>query len=144
MQNLLSISNTSTVDSGSTGGGGVFGKKISVRGECPASHPNLPLGLPNYCLPRAPTCLLEALSPGQIGKHCFAKIFVILFVFIPMFRYVILSYPVNGVGKRRKSVSSNVSEFGRKYFCFSRSKFCFFNKSQCFQMWGTGKHLSKH
>jgi hypothetical protein len=95
LQNLLSISDTSTVDSGSTGGG-VFGKKISVRGECPASHPNLPLGLPNYCLPRAPTCLLEALSPGQIGKHCFAKIFVILFVFIPMFRYVILSYPANG------------------------------------------------
>jgi hypothetical protein len=24
---------------------------------------------------------------------------------------------LTGVGKRRKSVSSNVSEFGRKYFC---------------------------
>jgi hypothetical protein len=90
LQNLLSLSNTSTVDSGSTGGGRLW-KKISVRGERPASHPNLPIGLPNYCLHRAPTCLLEALSPGQIEKHCFAKIFVILFV-LPMFRYVILSY----------------------------------------------------
>jgi hypothetical protein len=47
-------------------------------------------------------------------------------------------------GKRRRGVSSNVSEFGRKYFCSPGSNFCFCKRSQCFQIWDTGKHLSKH
>jgi hypothetical protein len=55
-----------------------------------------------------------------------------------------MSYCLTSVGKRGKSVWSNVSEFSRKYFCFSGSNFCFCNKSQCFQIWETGKHLSNH
>jgi hypothetical protein len=53
--------------------------------------------------------------------------------------HIVLPASANG-----ECVSSNVSEFGRKYsyyFCFPGSKFCFCNKSQCFQMWETRNHM---
>ena len=53
--------------------------------------------------------------------------------------HIVLPASANG-----ESVSSNVTEFGRKYsyyFCFPGSKFCFCNKSQCFQMLETRNNM---
>ena len=77
--------------------------------------------------------------PGQTGKHCCARYLSYLYLSYQCFGMCLTS-----VGKRRNSVSSNVSEFGRKYFCSPGSNFCFCIKSQCFQIWDAGKHSSKH
>jgi hypothetical protein len=48
---------------------------------------------------------------------------------------------LRNISKKNRE-TSNVSEFARKHFCFSRSKFCFRNNVSTGGQ--TGKHLRKH
>ena len=65
-------------------------------------------------------------------KHCF----------LPIFRHVSQSGQTLGNISEKHRETSNVSEFGRKHFCFPGSKFCFCNNvSTGGQTW---KHLRKH
>ena len=92
--------------------------KSAPFGQCPSTFEMLP----------------RPLSPGQTGKLCCARYLSYLYL-----SYQCFGMCVTSVGKRRNSVSSNVSEFGRKYFCSPGSNFCFCIKSQCFQIWDAGK-----
>ena len=67
-----------------------------------------------------------------------------LFPTILMFRHVSKSGQTLGniSEKHRETLTSNVSEFARKHFCFSGSKFCFCNNVSTGGQ--TGKHLRKH
>jgi hypothetical protein len=59
-----------------------------------------------------------------------------------MFRHVSQSGQTLGNISEKHRETSNVSEFGRKHFCFPGSKFCFCNNvSTGGQTW---KHLRKH
>jgi hypothetical protein len=60
-----------------------------------------------------------------------------------MFRHVSQSGQTLGnISEKHRPETSNVSEFGRKHFCFPGSKFCFRNNvSTVGQTW---KHLRKH
>jgi hypothetical protein len=67
-----------------------------------------------------------------LRKHCF----------LPMFRHVSKSGQTLGNISEQHRETSNVSEFGRKHFCFPGSKFCFRNNvSTGGQTW---KYLRKH
>ena len=85
--------------------------KSAPFGQCPFTFEMLP----------------RPLSPGQTGKHCCARYLSYLYLSYQCFGMCLTS-----VGKRRNSVSSNVSEFGRKYFCSPGSNFCFCIKSHCY------------
>jgi hypothetical protein len=67
-----------------------------------------------------------------LRKHCF----------LPMFRHVSQSGQTLGNISEKHRETSNVSEVGRKHFCFSGSKFCFRNNVSTGGQ--TGKHLWKH
>ena len=78
-----------------------------------------------------------SLSPGQTRKHCCDIVSCQCFAM-----HVSQSGQTLGNISEKHRETSNVSEIGRKHFCFPGSKFCFRNNVSTGGQ--TGKHFRKH